>query len=71
MPRMTVTEFIAALGGNSSAAAAFGVGASAVCNWKATNRMPARLHLKALRLAAERGLSFDPEAPVKKRRKAA
>lgn len=67
---MTVSEFIAAIGGNSSAAAAFGVGASAVCNWKAANRMPDRLHLKALRLAAEKGLSFDPEAPVKKRKAA-
>jgi len=69
-PGMTVIEFVAALGGNRPAAAIFGVRESAVCNWKAANAMPYRLHLRALKLAAERGISFDPEK-TGKRRKAA
>ena len=58
---MTVPEFIDALGGNRAAAGLFGVTQPAVCNWKAAGALPARLHLKALRIAAERGIAFDPE----------
>ena len=65
---MTVSEFIAAIGGNPSAARLFGVTRPAVCNWKAANRLPDRLHLKALKLAAERKLRFDPESPAQARK---
>ena len=64
---MDVSAFIAALGGTSKAALVFGVSAPAVSNWKAANAMPARLHLKALRIASERGIAFNPEAPGKAR----
>lgn len=61
---MTVSEFIQAIGGNKAAAIAFGVTCPAVCNWKAANRLPDRLHLRALRLASSRGIAFNPEAPT-------
>ena len=66
---MTVSDFIEALGGNAAAAALFGVTKPAVCNWKAWNRVPPRLHLRALREASARGLAFNPEAPAKLRKR--
>ncbi|BBK37719.1 hypothetical protein STAQ_27970 [Allostella sp. ATCC 35155] len=59
---MTLSEFIDALGGTAKVAEIFGVGPSAVSNWKAWGRLPDRLHLRAARLAADRGLDFDPAA---------
>lgn len=58
---MTVHEFIEKLGGNNAAADMFGVGRTAVCNWKTWGKLPKRLHLRAFKLARERGLDFDPE----------
>lgn len=66
LPVMNICEFVDALGGNADAAAVFGVTAPAVCNWKAANRLPERLHLKALRIAAKRGIAFDPEVVADK-----
>lgn len=57
---MTLNQFIDALGGTNSAATLFGVGPSAVSNWRAAGRLPDRLHLKALRVAEDRQLDFDP-----------
>lgn len=59
---MTVSEFIQALGGTTEAAGMFSVRPSAVSNWRAHNRLPARIHLRASRIAEARGLQFDPEA---------
>jgi len=64
---MTLREFIAALGGADKAATLFGIGRTAVQNWLAAGRMPARWHYRAARLAAERRLSFDPEAVAEER----
>jgi hypothetical protein len=58
---MTLSEFIAALGGASAAGEVFGVGRTAVQNWLAASRMPDRYHLRAVREAQQRGLVFDPE----------
>lgn len=58
---MNVADFIAAIGGNAQAAKIFGVGRTAVCNWKAWDRIPPRLHLRALRLAQRLGIPFDPD----------
>lgn len=59
---MVLAEFIKALGGPAEAARLFGIGRTAVQNWLAAGRIPARWHLRALRIAEERGLAFDPEA---------
>jgi len=67
---MTVKEFITAIGGNLAAATAFGVTKNAVCNWKSSNTLPARLHLRALKMASARGIAFDPERPSKSRKAA-
>jgi hypothetical protein len=61
---MNVRDFIAALGGTRSAALVFGVGRTAVHNWTAWNRLPARLHLRAAKLAATLGIPFDPDPEV-------
>jgi hypothetical protein len=60
---MTVAQFIEALGGTRKAAEIFDVGTNAVSNWRVWNRLPRRLHLKALREASARGIAFDPENP--------
>lgn len=65
---MTVSDFIAALGGNLEAAKLFKVTRPAVCNWKASNKLPARLHLLAHLIADERRIRFDPERPTRSRR---
>ena len=65
MRAMNVSAFIQKLGGTTEAARIFGVTPPAVSNWKAANELPARLHLKALRVAADKGLAFDPERPGK------
>jgi hypothetical protein len=68
---MNVSAFIDALGGTFAAARIFKVTPPAVSNWRASGAMPARLHLKALRVASERGLVFDPEAPPRPKKRAA
>lgn len=64
---MTVTQFIEQLGGNRAAAKIFAVGETAVCNWKRENRVPAKLHLRIVRMCKERQMAFNPEKPAKKR----
>jgi len=61
MASMNVREFVAAIGGTANAARAFGVGRTAVANWRTWNRLPARLHLRASRLAKALGIPFDPD----------
>jgi hypothetical protein len=65
-----LAPFIDDLGGTFAAARIFRVTPPAVSNWKAANAMPARLHLRAIREAASRGIAFDPEAPTKAKRRA-
>jgi hypothetical protein len=55
----TIDAFLAAFGGPKAVAKVFGVGQSAVANWRAKGMLPARLHGRALRLAAERGLELS------------
>lgn len=57
---MTLAEFIAALGGNDAVAKLFDVERTTPYTW-IKRGLPTRFHLRALRLAQERGLSFDPE----------
>jgi hypothetical protein len=64
---MNVTQFVENLGGNRTAAKLFSVGETAVCNWKRENRVPAKLHLRIVRLCAERGIAFNPERPARGR----
>lgn len=65
----TMDELIDVFGGADATAKAFGVGVTAVSNWKAWGRLPSRLHLRAVRLAAQRGLTIDEsilrDEPVK------
>lgn len=49
-------RIIAALGGTTAAAALFGVTKSAVSNWKADGRFPARKRYDASRLLEARGI---------------
>jgi hypothetical protein len=66
---MTVSDFIAELGGNLAAAKLFKVTRPAVCNWKAANKLPARLHLRAHLIAGEKRIRFDPQRPTRARSK--
>lgn len=68
---MTIDEWVEALGGNRVVAALFGVGQSAVSNWRSWNKLPPSRHLRALRISAERGIAFDPERVSRKRARAA
>ena len=45
----TVNDAVAALGGTGKAAKIFGVLPSAVSNWKAAGKFPARLHYRISR----------------------
>lgn len=67
---MQVSEVIDALGGNKAVAEMFGVGVSAVSNWRSWNKFPPRLHLRVLRECEARGLDFDP-APADQPQKVA
>ena len=66
MTYLTVSEFITALGGTTKAAAIFDVTPPAVSNWRASGELPAKLHLKALRLAEKMGIAFDPDKQGKR-----
>ena len=59
---MSVAQFIRALGGVVSAAERFGVSRTTPYSWLARG-LPARFHVRAIRIAAELGIDFDPEAP--------
>jgi hypothetical protein len=56
---MTLTDFIAALGGTNATARAFCTTPQAVCNWKRRQRLPAARQLQALQIARERRLRID------------
>ena len=53
---MTVSEIIDALGGTAEVARHFGVGRTAVGNWRSWGRFPDRLHLRLLALCEDRGV---------------
>lgn len=55
----TVSDVIAAFGGTAKTAKIFRVGPSAVSNWKASQRFPARLHWRIAREAERRGVKID------------
>lgn len=57
----TPDELIAALGGNGVVAAMYGVGATAVSNWRARG-IPARLHYRIEKDVLARGLNADFDA---------
>lgn len=57
---MTVSDIVQELGGNAATAALFGVGVTAVSNWKAANAFPERHHFRIWRLCQERGLDWTP-----------
>lgn len=56
---MTLTDFIAALGGTNATARAFCTTPQAVCNWKRRQRLPAARRLQALQVARKRRLRID------------
>lgn len=64
----TVNELIDELGGTTAVAKLFGVGSSAVSNWRKAERFPAGVHYLISRLATERGIKlpkdFLPTLPV-------
>lgn len=55
----TVEGFIDAIGGTTNAAAAFGVTAPAVSNWKADNRFPAWALMRVMEIAQKNGLTLS------------
>lgn len=55
---MKVSELIDALGGTTETAKIAGVGKSAVSNWRAAEKIPARLGLFFHRVCAERDIEF-------------
>lgn len=57
---MTVSDVIDALGGNTPVAALFGVGTSAVSNWRAQGEFPQRIHYRLARECERRGVALDP-----------
>lgn len=58
-PRNSASAIIDAFGGTGAMAEAFGVGASAVSNWRKDGRIPARLHLRILTEAERRGVAVS------------
>ena len=56
---MTASDLIDTLGGTSKVAALFGVRSSAVSNWRALNRFPARLHYRISKVCDERSITVD------------
>lgn len=68
---MTVSDFIAAIGGTTKAAELFRVTAPAISNWKARGVIPWPHRAKAMRLSAKLAIGFDPDAPAKPRKRAA
>lgn len=59
---MTLTDFIAALGGTYATARAFSTTPQAISNWKRRQRLPASRQLRALQIARKKRLRFDPAA---------
>jgi hypothetical protein len=56
---MTVSEIIAALGGNRAVASLCDVGASAVSNWKAHGKFPERVHFRIYRACKENDIAIS------------
>ena len=63
---MTLTDFIAALGGTSATARAFSTTPQAISNWKRRQRLPAARQLEAFLIARANRLAFDPVAATQK-----
>lgn len=59
MAMMTVDDVIDALGGTLAVAELFGVGRTAVVNWRTFGKFPARLHYRLAKVCAERGVALD------------
>lgn len=57
----TVEAVIDELGGNSAVAKLTGFGPSAVSNWRARGRIPAKLHLTFSGALARNGKTADPQ----------
>ncbi len=55
-----VAQVIDALGGVDKVAERYGVGATAVYNWKAWDRFPPRLHLEIFLDCQRQGIEYDP-----------
>lgn len=56
----TVTQLIEAIGGNTSAATAFGTTKPSICNWKAEDRFPAWALPRLTDIAQRNKLVLDP-----------
>ncbi len=67
----TASDLIDALGGNKSVGEIFGVGTSAVSNWRAMNRFPPRLHYRLHTESKRRRLSVSPKLFTDRPREAA
>jgi len=56
---MKVSDIVEKLGGTAKTAEIFGVGPSAVSNWKAAERFPARLHYRIAKELRARRIKAD------------
>jgi hypothetical protein len=59
---MTITRYIARLGGPAAAARLFRCSPQAISNWLRRRAIPRSRHLEAVRIAERAGFTFDPEA---------
>ena len=57
---MTASDIIDKLGGTTATARLFGVLPSAVSNWRADGKFPARLHYRLHLEAEQRGIEIPP-----------
>lgn len=55
----TIDDLIEVFGGVDAIAETFGVGRTAVANWRASGRLPARLHLRVVMMAEKRGYTVS------------
>ena len=59
---MTITRYIARLGGPAAAARLFRCSPQAISNWLRRRAIPRSRHLEAVRIAERAGFAFNPEA---------
>ena len=59
---MSITRFIARLGGPAAAARLFCCSPQAISNWIRRRAIPRSRHLEAVRIAERAGFDFNPEA---------
>jgi hypothetical protein len=59
---MSITRFIARLGGPAAAARLFSCSPQAISNWIRRRAIPRSRHLQAVRIAERAGFDFNPEA---------